>query len=41
MEPGREDVYLTRKLQEGSRLLADHLIVSKNAFYSFADEGLL
>lgn len=45
LQPGKADVDLTKKLQQGGRLLdieiLDHLIVSKNAFYSFADEGLM
>lgn len=45
LQPGKADVDLTRKLQQGGRLLdveiLDHLIVSQNAFYSFADEGLM
>jgi DNA repair protein RadC len=36
---------LTRKFQRGAKLLdiqvLDHLIVSKDAFYSFDDEGLI
>lgn len=45
LKPGQEDLKLTRKLQEGAKLLdiliMDHLIVSKDNFYSFADEGIL
>lgn len=45
LKPGSNDINLTRKLQEGGKLLdievMDHLIVSKDSFYSFADEGLL
>jgi len=45
LEPSNEDLKLTRKLQEGAKLLdigiLDHLIVSKDSFYSFADEGLI
>lgn len=45
LEPSNEDLKLTRKLQEGAKLLdigiLDHVIVSKDSFYSFADEGLL
>ncbi|SMC94433.1 JAB domain-containing protein [Pedobacter nyackensis] len=45
LKPGSNDINLTRKLREGARLLdievMDHLIVSKDGFYSFADEGLL
>jgi len=45
LKPGREDLKLTRKLQEGAKLLdievMDHLIISKDSFYSFSDEGLM
>lgn len=45
LKSGREDLSLIRKLQDGARLLdigiMDHLIVSKDSFYSFADEGLM
>lgn len=45
LQPGKTDVDLTRKLQQGGRLLdieiLDHLIVSKEGFYSFADEGMM
>jgi hypothetical protein len=37
------DIYLTRKLKEAGLMLdlpvLDHLIVSSEGFYSFADEG--
>jgi DNA repair protein RadC len=45
LQPGKADIDLTKKLQQGARLLdleiLDHLIVSKDGFYSFADEGLI
>ena len=45
LQPGKADTDLTKKLQQGARLLdieiLDHLIVSKEGFYSFADEGLM
>jgi DNA repair protein RadC len=45
LEPGQEDINLTKKLKECGRLLEidvlDHLIISKEGFYSFADEGLM
>jgi len=45
LQPGKADADLTKRLQQGGRLLdieiLDHLIVSKNSFYSFADEGLM
>jgi DNA repair protein RadC len=43
--PSREDVALTRRLKEAGEVLGlrvlDHVIIGKNAFYSFADEGRL
>ena len=43
--PSNEDKSLTRQLREGGRLLSidilDHLIVTPNAYLSFADEGLM
>lgn len=45
LDPGKEDLKLTEKLKQCGQLLnidiLDHLIVSKDAFYSFADEGLM
>lgn len=39
------DIDLTRKIKEGGKLLEiqllDHLIVTSEGYYSFADEGLL
>jgi DNA repair protein RadC len=39
------DIDLTKKLKEGGRLLhiqvLDHIIITSEAYYSFADEGLL
>jgi DNA repair protein RadC len=44
-QPSEADIHLTRKLKEAGVLLdlpvLDHLIVSSEGFYSFADEGLL
>lgn len=43
--PSRQDVDLTSKIKEAGRLLditlLDHVIVSMNGYYSFADEGAL
>jgi DNA repair protein RadC len=43
--PSSQDIELTRKIREGGRILEisvlDHLIVTVNGYYSFADEGLL
>lgn len=45
LKPSNEDIKLTQKLKEGSRLIditiADHIIVGHQAYYSFADEGIL
>ena len=43
-QPGLADSMMTKKLKEGGELLEivvlDHLIVTKDEFYSFADEGI-
>jgi len=45
LKPSEEDLRLTRKMVEVGKLLElnvfDHLIVTRNRFYSFADEGLM
>lgn len=45
LKPSRPDVELTRKIKEGGYLLEitvlDHLIISSESYYSFADEGIL
>ena len=45
IKPSQADIELTKKLREGGRLLEipllDHLIVTTEGYYSFADEGLL
>ena len=45
LRPSRADEQLTGKLKDAARLLdisvIDHIIVSENGWYSFADEGLL
>jgi DNA repair protein RadC len=45
LKPSNEDVKLTKKLVEGGKLLdilvVDHLIITKNRYYSFCDEGLI
>jgi DNA repair protein RadC len=45
LKPSRADETLTRKIAEGSKLLElkvnDHLIISPEHFFSFANEGLL
>lgn len=45
LTPSRDDELLTRKIKEGGRYLdiivEDHMIVSPEGYYSFADEGAL
>ena len=45
LKPSQADIELTKKLREGGRYLEvqllDHLIVTTEGYYSFADEGLL
>lgn len=45
LKPSQSDLKLTKKIIEASKLLElavlDHIIVGDNAYYSFADEGVL
>ncbi len=45
IKPSRADIELTRKIKGGGNLLditvLDHLIITKEVFYSFADEGTM
>lgn len=45
LQPSEADIHLTRKLKDAGVLLdlpvLDHLIVTSESYYSFADEGLL
>ena len=45
LKPSRADEELTKKIKEAARyfdiMVLDHIIVSDNGYYSFADEGLL
>lgn len=45
LKPSDADLNLTQKIKEGAKVLdlrlLDHLIITKTAFYSFADEHLL
>lgn len=45
LKPSETDIALTRKIKEAGKLLDitlfDHLILSNEGYYSFADEGLL
>lgn len=45
LKPSQADLQLTRKIKEGGQLLdirvLDHLIITREAYYSFADEGTM
>ena len=45
LKPSQADIELTKKLKEAGKLLEipvlDHLIVTNEGYYSFADDGLL
>jgi len=45
LEASRADIQITQRLKEVAKLvgieLLDHIILSKNGYYSFADKGLL
>ena len=45
LEASRADIQITDRLKEVAKLvgieLLDHVIISKNGYYSFSDEGLL
>jgi DNA repair protein RadC len=45
LQPSAADQLLTRKIKDAARLfditILDHIIVSEEGFYSFADEGIL
>jgi DNA repair protein RadC len=45
LRPSEEDIRLTRKLIEGARYLDlsiyDHVILSREGFYSFMDSGMM
>ena len=45
LQPSQADIDLTRKMRDGGKLLevqiVDHLIVSLEGYYSFADGGVL
>jgi DNA repair protein RadC len=45
LSPSEADLQITKKLKEGGRFLEipvlDHLIVTTESYYSFADQGLL
>ncbi len=45
LEASRADIQITQRLKEVAKLvgieLLDHVIISKNGYYSFSDEGML
>ena len=45
LKPSRADEELTRKIKEAAKYfdikVIDHIIVSEEGYYSFADEGIL
>lgn len=45
VNPSQADIQLTQKLKEGGKLLEiqllDHIIMTSESYYSFADEGIL
>ena len=45
ISPSQSDIDLTKKVKEAGKImdiqLLDHLIITNNSYYSFADEGLL
>jgi len=45
LRPSQADIDLTKKLKEGGKFLElpilDHIIITSESYYSFADEGLL
>lgn len=45
LKPSQADIHLTNKLKEAGKLLdiqvLDHIIVTTEGYYSFADEGVL
>lgn len=45
LKPSQEDIKITKQISEGGKILniqlLDHLIITQNSFFSFADENLL
>ncbi len=45
LQPSQSDIDLTRKIKEGGKVLEvqllDHVIITNESYYSFADEGLI
>ncbi|MBU1179736.1 DNA repair protein RadC, partial [Patescibacteria group bacterium] len=44
-EPSEDDIEITKRLQEAGKILGievtDHIVVAKNGFYSFKEQGIL
>jgi hypothetical protein len=45
LKPSNEDIHITKKISDAGKLvdvaLLDHLIITKDGYYSFVDEGVL
>ncbi len=45
LQPSQQDIDLTRKIKEGGKWLEiqllDHIIITSESYYSFADEGII
>lgn len=45
LRPSQQDTYMTKKVKEASAWMditvLDHLIMTRNGYYSYADEGLI
>lgn len=45
LSPSQQDIDLTRKVKDGGKILEvqllDHVIITTESYYSFADEGIL
>jgi DNA repair protein RadC len=45
LKPSQSDIDLTRKIKEGGKILEiqvlDHILVTQESYFSFADEGLI
>lgn len=45
LQPSQADINLTRQIKEGGKLLEinviDHIIITSESYFSFADEGLM
>lgn len=45
LEPSREDIAITKKLKDSSKILGiellDHIIITKESYFSFDENGML